>query len=48
MRPKIPIEQKNILATFSITQAQARRLKDTKRKSKLIQHLLNIHFELKD
>ena len=45
-RPTIPQEQKNILATFSINQRQALRLKSVKHKSKLIQMLLNKHFKL--
>ena len=43
-RPSIPIEDKNILATFSLKRWQVQRLKDTKNKSKLIQLLLTKHF----
>ena len=43
-RPSIPAEEKNILATFSLKRWQVMRLKETKNKSKLIQHLLTKHF----
>jgi hypothetical protein len=43
-RPSIPVDEKNILATFSLKRWQVQRLKETKNKSKLIQYLLSKHF----
>lgn len=43
-RPSIPVDEKNILQTFSLKQWQVQRLKATKNKSKLVQYLLAKHF----